>query len=546
MGFNPFRRWAAETGTGKADRDERIRAPENKVYYPKPNAELDAKWNALRKPVSLEFRDATLRNVFETLTRSAGVNFVFDREVKGDTRITVFLREVSLDEAVRTILQTQSLDMRRLNESTYLVFPATSAKTREYVPLEARTFWLSNVDAKQAATMVRTVVKSRDVYIDDRLNMIVVKDTPEAIRLAAQLIANIDVADPEVVLEVEVLEIAVSRLQELGIRYPTQIGYGLAPVSNVTGAAVAQVITRANWGEQVAQIASPSLVANLRATDGSVNLLSNPRIRVRNKEKARIQVGEKVPVFTTQFAGTGIGTSNAIGASTTYIDVGLKVELEPQVHLENEVAMKVLLEVSNILEQVNGPAQTTAYRIGTRQAQTVLRLADGETQVLAGLISDEDRRSAVRIPLIGELPVVGRLFGTNRTDVRKSEVVLLMTPRVVRNVPAVESSIQEFPAGTEAAVGSRALTVRPGASVKVPMATKPPASAPGQPAALEPGDSSAPSLPLELPPLPFGPPDAPAPAGTPAPPAPATKPAAGAALDPARAPLRFTDLRLRT
>jgi hypothetical protein len=117
---------------------------------------------------------------------------------------------------------------------------------------------------------------------------------------------------------------------------------------------------------------------------------------------------------------------------------------------------------------------------------------------------------------------------------------------VVRNVPAVESSIQEFPAGTEAAVGSRALTVRPGASVKVPMATKPAASTPGQPAALEPGDASAPSLPLELPPLPVVPPDAAAPAGTPAPPAPATKPAAGAALDPARAPLRFTDLRSRT
>jgi hypothetical protein len=112
----------------------------------------------------------------------------------------------------------------------------------------------------------------------------------------------------------------------------------------------------------------------------------------------------------------------------------------------------------------------------------------------------------------------------------------------------VESSIQEFPAGTEAAVGSRALTVRPGASVKVPMATKPAASAPGQPAALEPGDASAPSLPLELPPLPVVPPDAAAPAVPPSPgtPAPGAKPAAGAALDPARAPLRFTDLRSRT
>lgn len=419
----------------------------------------------LRRPVTLEFRDATLRNVFETLSRTASVNFVFDREVRSDTRVTVFLRNVTLDEAVRTILQTQSLDMRRLNESTYMVFPATSAKAREYVPLEARTFWLSNVDAKQAATLVRTVVKSRDVFVDDKLNMLVVKDTPEAIRLAAQLIAGIDVAEPEVVLEVEVLEIASSRLQELGIRYPTQIGYGLLPAtSTVTGATVSQVVTRSNWGDQVAQVASPSLIANLRATDGAVNLLTNPRIRVRNKEKAKIQVGEKVPVFTTQFAGTGIGTSNAIGASTTYIDVGLKVELEPQVHLESEVAMKVQLEVSNILEQVSGPAQTTAYRIGTRQAQTVLRLADGETQVLAGLIQDSDRLTANRVPGLGRLPMLGRLFSNELTQTEKSEIVLMITPRIVRDLGRTAESMRGVSAGTDAAAGTPPLLLSAGSS----------------------------------------------------------------------------------
>jgi general secretion pathway protein D len=424
---------------------------------------------ALRRPVTLEFRDATLRNVFETLARTSNVNFVFDRDVRSDTRVTVFLRGVSLDEAVRTILQTQGLDMRRLNEATYLVYPNTAAKGREYVPLEARAFWLSNADAKQAAAMLRSVVKSRDVYVDDKLNMIVVKDTPDAVRLAAQLLQSIDVAEPEVVLEVEVLEIGASRLQELGIRYPTQISYGLPPPVTTVGGAVstASTITRQNWGEQVAQIASPSLVANLRATDGAVNLLSNPRIRVRNREKARIQVGEKVPVFTTQFAATGIGVSNAIGASTTYIDVGLKVELEPQVHLENEVAMKVQLEVSNILEQISGPAQTTAFRIGTRQAQTVLRLADGETQVLAGLISDADRVTAQRVPGLGRLPLLGRMFSNELTQVEKSEIVLMITPRIVREIPRGLESARGMSAGTDAAAGVPPLTLAAGARTGV-------------------------------------------------------------------------------
>jgi general secretion pathway protein D len=130
--------------------------------------------DALRRPVTVEFRDATLRNVFETLTRMAQVNFVFDKDVRGDARVTVFLRGVSMDEAVRTILQTQGLDMRRLNDVTYLVFTRSAQKARDYVQLEARTFWLSNVDAKVAAQLLRNVVKSKDVHVDDKLNLLVI------------------------------------------------------------------------------------------------------------------------------------------------------------------------------------------------------------------------------------------------------------------------------------------------------------------------------------------------------------------------------------
>jgi general secretion pathway protein D len=219
------------------------------------------------------------------------------------------------------------------------------------------------------------------------------------------------------------------------------------------------VITRENWAEQLAQIASPSLIANLRASDGAVNLLSNPRIRVRNREKAKIQVGEKVPVFTTQFAATGFGTSNAIGASTTYIDVGLKVEVEPQIHHESEVSIKVALEVSNILEQVQGPAQTTAYRIGARMAQTNLRLRDAETQVLAGLISDNDRQFAQRVPGLGRMPVLGRLFSNERTETERTEIILMITPRIVRAVSGPLHGEAALIAGTESAAGVAPLTL---------------------------------------------------------------------------------------
>lgn len=427
---------------------------------------------ALRRPVTVEFRDATLRNVFETLTRMAQVNFVFDKDVRGDTKVTLFLRNVSLDEAVRTIMQSQNLDMRLLNGTTFLVFPRSAGKAKDYVPLEARAFWLSNIDVKQAAAMLRSVVKSKDIFVDDRLNMMVVKDTAAAVQLASQLLQSIDVADSEVIIDIEVLEIASTKLQELGIKYPNSISYGLVQLPNAGNAAggiagaignaaasINSVITRDNWTSQTAQVANPLLVANLRASDGTVNLLSNPRIRVRNREKAKFQVGEKVPVFTTQFAANSFGSSNAIGASTTYIDVGLKVEVEPQIYFENEVSMKVALEVSNILEQVQGPAQTTAYRIGTRQAQTVLRLRDSETQVLAGLISDSDRRNAQRVPGLSKLPMVGRLFSNESTQAERSEIVLMITPRIVRTIDRWAGPSGSMPAGTEASAGAPPLTL---------------------------------------------------------------------------------------
>ncbi len=452
-----------------------------------PDSMADRLPDALRRPVTVEFRDATLRNVFETLTRMSQVNFVFDKDVRGDARVTVFLRGVSLDEAVRTILQSQSLEMRRLNEATYLVFPRSAQKARDYVQLEARAFWLSNIDAKLAAQMLRNVVKSKDIHVDDKLNMLVIKDTPDAIRLAAMLLQSMDVADSEVVLEIEILEISRTRLQELGIRYPTQISYGLLPaattgaLNNAASTAVG-VITRENWGEQLAQIVSPSLVANLRATDGAVNLLSNPRIRVRNREKAKIQVGEKVPVFTTQFAATGFGTSNAIGASTTYIDVGLKLEVEPQIHHESEVSIKVALEVSNILEQVQGPAQTTAYRIGARQAQTNLRLRDAQTQVLAGLISDNDRQFAQRVPGLGRMPVLGRLFSNEREEAERTEIILMITPRIVRSVSASPLASESMVAGTESAAGAAPLMLSPRARTALaPSGARPQAALPASP-----------------------------------------------------------------
>ncbi len=417
-----------------------------------------------QKPVSLEFRDATLRSVFETLGRSSNVNFAFDKDVRTDMRISISLKNVSLDEAMRVILATQQLDRKLLNDSSVFIYPGTPNKQREYQELVTRSFYLVNADVKQAQLLVKTMAKTRDVFIDERLNLMIVRDTPEVVRLTERLIASIDLAEPEVLLEVEVMEIATNRFNELGLQWPTEISYGIPGGVDAFGGITAAPAS-ALWsqrGEFRASIANPAVLATLRGTSGNASLIANPRLRARNREKARVQIGEKLPVFTTT------STANVgVSASVTYIDVGLKLEVEPSVQLDNDVVMKVNLEVSNLIGQVNGPQGSIAYRVGTRNATTSLRLRDGETQVLAGLINNEDRKSVAGVPGVSELPVVGRLFGVHGDTTNKTEVVLLITPHVVRNLGLPDAATLTLDAGVDANPGAALMRLRSASKVAV-------------------------------------------------------------------------------
>ncbi|MFG6468104.1 secretin and TonB N-terminal domain-containing protein [Roseateles sp. BYS87W] len=415
---------------------------------------------AFQKPVTLEFRDAPLRQVFESLARSSGVNFVFDKEVRGDARVTLFLRNVTLDEAMRILLNTQQLDRKLLNDTSVLIFPNTSAKQREHQELITRTLYLTNADVKQVQALVRTIAKVRDIHIDERLNLLVVRDTPEVLRLVEKLIASVDLPEPEVMLEVEVMELATDQVETLGLQWPETASLG---ISDATGNIPAQVFVGGrNPINFRASIANPAVVATLRGSAGNTNTLANPKIRVRNRDKANVHIGQKLPVFTTTTNFTG---ATSVAASVNYLDIGLKLDVEPTIQLDNDVVIKVGLEVSNLIRQVAGPGGTTAYEIGTRKTATTLRLADGETQVLAGLINDEDRKSASGIPGLSRIPLLGRLFGTHSDTRNKTEVVLLITPRVVRNLAVPDASLTRLPSGVDGSPGAFSSLLRRDARV---------------------------------------------------------------------------------
>lgn len=408
------------------------------------------------KPVTLEFRDAPLRVVFEALSDAAGINFVFDRDVRPDAKVTLFVRKTSVDEVIKLLTATQKIESKLLNANSVLIYPSTPAKNKEYRDLVTRTFFLANADIKQAQSLVRQLVKARDVFIDEKLNLMVVKDTPEAVALAEKLVTSLDVAEPEVMLEVEVLELSRSKIRNLGLDFPDYVGYGALDGTGVARTLSSGMIDWRSRGDLRPYITNPGLLLNIRQEDSDTSLLANPRIRVKNKQDAKIHIGQKLPVFTTT-ATANVGVS----ASVSYLDVGLKLDVTPTVMLDDEVEIKIQLEVSNIVNEVTGPSGSLAYQLGTRTTGTVLRLHDGETQILAGLLQDEERSAAEGLPGLTDLPVLGRLFSTKRDTNARTEIVLLITPRVIRNVIPPNVARALLPSGTETNIGSAPLTLTP-------------------------------------------------------------------------------------
>ncbi|MGA7178761.1 MAG: secretin N-terminal domain-containing protein [Thiobacillaceae bacterium] len=423
---------------------------------------------AYKRPVSLEFRNAPLPQVFNALSMQTQLNFIFDKDVRPDLKTTIFVRNVPLEEAINLILVTNQLDKKVLNESSMLIYPNQPAKQKDYQELEIKSFYLTNADAKSALTMLKTLLKTRDIFVDEKLNLLIMRDTPEVVAMAEKLIEAQDKPEPEVMLDVEVLEVSRDRLTNLGILYPPSVTASVS--SRTTNSAVAagsavvqttqtnlltlQSLKNLNAGD--IGISDLSLTANLLKTDTDTDILANPRIRVKNHDKAKIHVGDRVPVITSTSSPT-----TGVSESVTYLDVGLKLEVEPTVYLDDDVGIKVNLEVSNIINTITSATTgTTTYQLGTREATTNLRLKDGETQILAGLIDDQDSKTANKIPGLGDLPILGHLFSNHHNDKSKSEIVLLITPHIVRNLERPGANITQFRSGTEANLGAEPLQVR--------------------------------------------------------------------------------------
>lgn len=402
---------------------------------------------ALSKKVTLELKNTPIRQAFAYLGKAGNLNFILDAEVSDSIQVYLLLRDTPLEKALDAVLTSYQLGKKTLSDNTVLIYPLH--RVGQYQELYVRSFYLTNLDAKRAMNLVKTILHVNDVYIDEKLNTLVMRDTLEHIKVAEKLIAAQDLNEPEVMLEVEVMEVNRRNLEQLGIQYPGQIGLGVQgnAQANSTGRPTAGQLSLTelrnfNGGLGVFSVTDPAILLNMLHQDTDTNLLASPKIRVKNREKAKIHVGDKIPVLTSIANAQGFVSQNV-----NYIEVGIKLDVEPVIQMQDQVSIKVGMEVSNITDKLTTSNGVVAYTIGSRNANTTLQLKNNETQILAGLFRDDAQTIKRQVPGLSSLPIIGSMFNNNNQDKRKNEIVLLITPRILHNLSPANAVYTLIPSG---------------------------------------------------------------------------------------------------
>jgi general secretion pathway protein D len=403
--------------------------------------------DALLKPVSLQLKDVSVVNALELLSQSSGINFILDKDLRADLKTTIFVRETAIKDILTLIFKTSQLQGKPLNQSTYLISPQAADKVKQYEDLIIKSYFLDGQNGKKVQEVIQALVNPKFTYLDEASSYITIRDTQDVLNVVDRIVEVADIVKPEVVLDVEILEVSTDKIKNLGIQFPTTITGSLSPIAQTangfTGYAIDDLKNLSSDSWRIG-LPDPAIVANLKYQDGDSDILANPKIRIQNLEKANILLGDKVPVITT----TINQTSSAVTESISYLDVGLKLEATPTVHPNGEVTISIDLEVSNIVKEVRSTSGLLTYQIGNRSTHTSLRSRSGETQMLAGLIKNEERASATRFPILGQLPLLGKLF-SNESDTRnKTEIVLLITPHIVRSVSSPAAHNAQFISGS--------------------------------------------------------------------------------------------------
>ena len=480
------------------------------LVAPLPGADLPE--NATL-PESLVFREASARDIFSAIGKFADISVAFDPTFR-DQVISIDLRNAPLGQALTSVATATRSFWKVTTPQTVTIIPDTQAKRREYEEEVVRTFYLSNADLKETIDILRIVVDARRLAAMTATNAITIKDTPERVTAAGRIITAIDKARPEVVIDVELLEVDRTHLNEFGLQIaspgnpPTGIngqvdinadGFTLRDLQSLTSADV--YLTNL-----------PALYYRLLKTDSATRVLANPQLRTTEGVAAQARFGERVPVPVTTFAPIAQGgVQTQPITSFNYENIGVNIDITPRTHHDDAVSLAVKIELSSISGTGFGGLPT----FGNRSINTTIRLKDGETNMLAGLIRDDERRSLAGVPGLSDIPLIGRLFAYNHKETQQTDIILTLTPRIVRVLELTETDLAAFRVGRDGATGGVDLPPLP---IPVPQPQRPPAAQPPPPQGTDPaappaGPVLAPTVPTPGTATPVKPPPPPRPPG---------------------------------
>lgn len=414
-----------------------------------------------RQSVTLKFKNAGIKEVLEGVAKVGGFTLIFDKDVRNDP-ISISIQDTPFEEALQLILNSNNLFSRHISQAVLIVSPDTRQKQEQYRDLMIRTFYLSSAKAKDMMLLLKSMLDSKRMHANEQLNAIVIRDQPEKLELAEKIILANDRPEPEVLFDLEVLEVNRTKSQTYGLNYPKQAGAGMI-ASGFTGTLAAEAVQLTY--RQLTDLGPSNYLFKLPTTvlldffkqQSDAKTLASPKVRVMNNKKAEVNIGDKQPILlsTTNVlpgqAATGAVPTTSTVTSIEFRDTGVKLTVEPSIRLGNELSLKMKVEVIRVGDPVilQASPRIEQFKFGNRSAETTLNMRDGETVVLGGLLQEEDRRTRVTIPWIGDLPLIGKLLSSFKTDRVTTEVILTITPRIAQPMLHAGSSNPAFWSGTE-------------------------------------------------------------------------------------------------
>jgi general secretion pathway protein D len=451
---------------------------------PPPGLELPAD---VRLPASLVFRDASVRDVYTVIARFANLSIVFDPTFRDD-RITIDLSNVTLDQALAAVSTSTRNFYKVTAQRTVAIIPDTAAKRREYEEEVVRTFYLSNADLKETIDLLRIVVDARRIAPLTATNALTIKDTPERVATAGRIIQAIDKARPEVVIDVELLEVNRTKLLEYGLQIASPGSAGVNGVADVNRDKLTLENLRNLSQSDIILTNLPTLYYRLLKSDNNTRTLANPQLRTSEGVAAQARFGEQVPVPVTTFSpiATG-GVAQQPITSFQYQNIGVNIDITPRTHHDDDVSLALKVVVTSLSGTGFGGLPT----FGNREITTSIRLRDGETNLLAGLIRDDERTVLEGIPGLSDLPILGRLFAHNRKETQQTDVVLTLTPHIIRVLDLNENDLRPFRVSND---GNTPLIDLP--IIQTPPVTLPPPVPPAQQNVPPAGNPAQPAQPI--------------------------------------------------